>query len=358
MTLRAAAFNFERGDPIEDEIEIFDDEDPAVRVEGLKKHFPIYEGILRRQTDQVRAVDGVSFSIPAGETFGLVGESGSGKTTVGRSLLRITEPTDGRIEIHGQDVLSLDGPDLRRFRRNMQMVFQDPDSSLNPRQSVKQIIESPMKIHDIGDSGERTERVEELLEMVDLPRETMYKYPNALSGGQKQRVGIARAVALNPKLVVLDEPTSALDVSVQAHVIEILEDIQERFGLTYLFISHDLSLVKNVSDRMGVMYLGRLVEAGDVDAVYRNPQHPYTKSLLSAIPTVTEDDRSFKPPELHPEGEVPDPRDKPSGCSFRSRCGFEFNACAASEPSMYRTGQRHCSKCYLHDDRYSSEAGR
>ncbi len=342
-------FRFDEGRQIDDESEIFDDVDPALRVENLEKHFPIYEGVFRRQTDAVRAVDGISFTVPRGQTFGLVGESGSGKTTVGRSLLRLIEPTGGRVEVDGQDVLGLDDDELKAFRKNMQMVFQDPESSLNPRKSVKQIVETPLKLHDMGDAGERTRRVEELLEMVDLPREFMYKYPHALSGGQQQRVGIARAIAVNPKLVILDEPTSALDVSVQARILDILKNIQEEYGLTYVFISHDLSVIKNVSDRIGVMYLGRLLEVGDVDSVFRNPQHPYTKSLLSAIPTVTEADEGFKPPNLDPEGEIPDPRDRPTGCSYRSRCVFEFDRCSEEVPSMYRTDSQHCSRCFLHD---------
>lgn len=350
MSSRSTAeFDFERGREVADEAAVFDDRNPALRVENLQKHFPIYEGVLRRQADAVRAVDGISFAVPRGETFGLVGESGSGKTTVGRSILRIIEPTAGNVEVDGQDVLALDADELKAFRKNMQMVFQDPESSLNPRKSVKQIIETPLKIHDIGDAGDRTRRVEELLEMVDLPREFMYKYPHALSGGQQQRVGIARAIAVNPNLVILDEPTSALDVSVQARIIDILEDIQDEYDLTYVFISHDLSVIKNVSDRIGVMYLGRLLEVGDVDSVYRHPQHPYTKSLLSAVPTVTDADEAFKPPDLEPEGEIPDPRDRPSGCPYRSRCAFEFDRCGQEEPGMYRTASHHCSRCFLHD---------
>lgn len=343
---------FEKGEIVESEAAIFDDDDPAIRIKNLKKYFPIYEGILRRQTDDVRAVDGVSFTVPRGQTFGLVGESGSGKTTLGRTLLRITEPTGGQIEIDGQDVLSLSKKELKSFRQNMQMVFQDPDSSLNPRKSVKQIIGAPLKIHDLADAEERTKQVEELLEMVDLPRDFMYKYPTSLSGGQKQRVGIARAIAVNPSVVVLDEPTSALDVSVQARIIDILDEIQERLDLTYIFISHDLSLIKNVSDRIGVMYLGRLVEVGDVEEVYPNPQHPYTKSLLSAIPTVTDGDAQVKPKKVYAEGEIPDPRNKPSGCAFRTRCQFEFEACSEQEPSIYQTGNEQCSRCFLHDDKY------
>jgi oligopeptide transport system ATP-binding protein len=326
--------------------------DPMVRVENLKKHFPLHEGVLQRKVGEVRAVDGVSFSIEEGETFGLVGESGSGKTTTGRTMLRLTEPTAGTVEIDGQDVVDLSDDDLKRFRRDMQIVHQDPTSSLNPRHRVKTIIEAPLKIHGYGDAEERLERIEELLDMVDLPRKFMYRYPGQLSGGQKQRVGIARAVALNPKFVVLDEPTSALDVSVQARIIDILENIQDEYGITYLFITHDLSLLRNVADRIGVMYLGRLVEVGDVNSVFESPQHPYSRALLSAISTVSEVDERAKPNQQDIEGEVPDPREKPSGCAFRSRCPYAFDACPEEEPPMYEMGDDHVARCFLHDDRF------
>ena len=329
-----------------------DQADAMVRVEGLQKHFPIHQGVLQRRVGEVRAVDGVSFSIAEGDTFGLVGESGSGKTTTGRSMLRLTEPTAGSIKIDGQDVVDLSSSELKRFRRNMQIVHQDPTSSLNPRHRVKTIIEAPLRIHDYGTATERLNRIEELLDMVDLPREFMYRYPGQLSGGQKQRVGIARAVALNPKFVVLDEPTSALDVSVQARIINILQSIQAEYGITYLFITHDLSLLRNVADRIGVMYLGRLVEVGDVESVFTNPEHPYSRALLSAISTVSEADERAKPESVYLEGEIPDPREKPSGCAFRSRCPWEFDACAEEEPGMYGRGSDHQSRCYLHDDRF------
>lgn len=329
--------------------------DPMVQVEGLKKHFPIREGILRKRTGEVRAVDGVSFSIDEGQTFGLVGESGSGKTTMGRAMLRLTEPTAGTVRIDGQNVVDLSEDQLKRFRQNMQIVHQDPTSSLNPRHRVKTIIEAPLKIHDYGDAKERIERIEELLDMVDLPREYMYRHPGQLSGGQKQRVGIARAVALNPKFVVLDEPTSALDVSVQARIVNILQRIQEEYGITYLFITHDLSLLRNVADRIGVMYLGRLVEVGDVQSVFRTPEHPYSRALLSAISTVSEADEQAKPEQQNLEGEIPDPREKPSGCAFRSRCPRAFDACSGEEPSMYELGDDQEARCYLHDDRYREE---
>ncbi|WP_435181297.1 ABC transporter ATP-binding protein [Halorussus sp. AFM4] len=322
----------------------------TVRAIDVKKHFPVKEGLLGGKTGEVRAVDGVSFSIPKGETFGLVGESGSGKTTLGKTLLHLHEPTGGTVEVAGQRLDELSKRQLREFRQHMQIVFQDPTSSLNPRKRVHQIITEPMRIHDIGTEDERLERAEELLEIVGLPEEYLYRSPTALSGGQKQRVGIARAVAVNPDFVVLDEPTSALDVSVQARIVNLFEDLQERFDLTYLFITHDLSLVKNIADWIGVMYLGRLVEVGPTQQVFRDPQHPYTRALLSAIPTINEADERFKPEKIVLEGEVPDPREKPSGCAFRSRCPHEFPACAESEPGFYDVGPSHYSRCFLHDD--------
>lgn len=328
-------------------------EGPVVEVEGLKKHFPIRTGFLNRKTEKVRAVDGVDFEIPKGETFGLVGESGSGKTTVGRTILRLTEPTAGSIQIAGHDVPSLADSDIKAFRRDAQIVYQDPASSLNPRHRVKDIVEAPLKIHGIGTKQERNERVRKLLEMVDLPVDYLYKYPSALSGGQKQRVGIARAVVTNPKFVVLDEPTSALDVSVQARIVDILEDLQDEFGITYLFITHNLPLLKNVADHIGVMYLGRLVETGPAATVFDDPQHPYTKALLSSIPTITEEDARLTPDDVMAEGEVPDPREKPSGCAFRSRCPEEFGPCADEEPRMYQRGPNHQSRCFLHDEEYA-----
>jgi oligopeptide transport system ATP-binding protein len=330
-------------------------DEPMVRVENLKKYFPIHEGILQRKTGEVRAVDDVSLAIEEGETFGLVGESGSGKTTLGRTMLRLTEPTEGSVVIDGQDIVDLSDGELKRFRQKMQIVHQDPTSSLNPRHRVKTIVEAPLKIHGYGDADERLERVEELLEMVDLPREFMYRYPGQLSGGQKQRVGIARAVALNPKFVVLDEPTSALDVSVQARIVDILEDIQDEFGITYLFITHDLSLLRNVADRIGVMYLGRLVESGDVSSVFETPEHPYSRALMSAISTVSEADERAKPEQQDIEGEIPDPREKPSGCAFRSRCPRAFDACSGEEPPMYQIRENQVARCYLHDDRFEED---
>lgn len=341
--------------PFDGTLELRSGAEQAVRAVEIKKHFPVRGGWLGGKTGEVRAVDGVSFSIPKGETFGLVGESGSGKTTLGKTLLHLHEPTSGHVEVAGQRLEELSSRELRAFRRHMQVVFQDPTSSLNPRKRVKSIIVEPMRIHDIGTEEERTNRAKELLEIVGLPEEYLYQYPNALSGGQKQRVGIARAVAVNPDFVVLDEPTSALDVSVQARIVNLFNDLQARFDLTYLFITHDLSLVKNIADWIGVMYLGRLVEVGPTGSVFRNPQHPYTRALLSAIPTITEADERLKPDNITLEGEIPDPREKPSGCGFRSRCPYEFPACADAAPEFYDVGDEHFARCFLHDSAHEPD---
>lgn len=345
-----------KSDSFGDGPELAPNAEHAVRAAGVKKHFPVTDGLLGGKTGEVRAVDGVSFSIPRGETFGLVGESGSGKTTLGKTMLHLHEPTAGAVEVAGQRLDKLSSSELRKYRRHMQIVFQDPTSSLNPRKRVRQIITEPMRIHDIGTKDERLDRAEELLDIVGLPGEYLHRYPNALSGGQKQRVGIARAVAVNPDFVVLDEPTSALDVSVQARIVDLFEDLQTQFDLTYLFITHDLSLVRNIADWIGVMYLGQLVEVGPTRSVFRNPQHPYTRALLSAIPTIDEADERIKPGEIILEGEVPDPREKPSGCGFRSRCPHEFPACADREPGFYQVDESHYTRCFLHDEGHTEEA--
>lgn len=332
------------------EVVIAPEKEKLVEVENLKKYYPVTEGILKRRTGWVKAVDGVSFSIPKGETFGLVGESGSGKTTCGKNMLRIEEPTGGKVRIDGTDIGTLSGKELKKFRKRMQIVYQDPASSLNPRKRIKDIIAEPLKIHDIGTADERIAKVEDMLETVDLPLDYMYKYPGALSGGQKQRVAIGRALMLNPDFVVLDEPTSALDVSVQARIVSLFKDLQDEFDLTYLFITHDLSLVKNVSDWIGVMYLGRLVELGRAEDVFHNPTHPYTRALLSAIPTIDEEDKKLKPPEVTLEGEIPDPRNKPDGCAFRTRCPEAFGPCSGEEPPLYEIEPNHYTRCYLYDD--------
>ena len=331
---------------------------PLVQVRKLRKAFPIFSGIFQRKTGEVRAVEDVSFEILEGQTFGLVGESGCGKTTAGKAMLRIIEPTSGEVIIDGEEVTGYSQSELRKARRKMQMIFQDPTSSLNPRQRIGQIVKKPMKVHDIGTPAEREERVDDLLETAGIPIDYKYRYPTALSGGQKQRVGIARALTLNPQFIVLDEPTSALDVSVQARIVDLLDRLQDEYGLTYLFITHDLSLIRNIADRIGVMYLGELVETGPTEAIFSNPQHPYTQGLLSSIPTVSKADERVKPPATPIEGEIPDPRDKPSGCPFRTRCPKEFEPCDTEDPSFYNIDTHHAAKCFLHDDAYQNdEAG-
>lgn len=318
-----------------------------MKVEGLSKYF-FRKGDLRRAV-VIKAVDGADLDLRYGETLAIVGESGSGKTTLGKTMIRIYKPTSGRIWFEGKEISSIDGNGLRPYRRYMQMVFQDPTSALNPRKTVLDIISLPLRVfqRDLSRS-ERRERVKELLEMVELPADFLYRYPHALSGGQKQRVGIARALALNPKLIVLDEPTSALDVSVQAKILSLLERLREQLKLTYIYISHDLSVVKNISDRMVVMYLGRIVEAASTDELFKSPLHPYTKALLSAIPVVTAKEGEMIPEEITLTGEIPSPSDVPSGCVFASRCEKRREICNLKNPSMIEIGEGHWVKCHLY----------
>jgi oligopeptide/dipeptide ABC transporter ATP-binding protein len=308
-----------------------------VRVRALFKHFPV-----AGSADVVRAVDGVTFEIFRGETLGLVGESGCGKSTVGRCLLRLIEPTGGRVEFEGQDVLGVSGGDLRRLRREMQIIFQDPYASLNPRMRVRDIVSEPLVIHGIGTKDERRERVAELLRKVGLDPDYMNRYPHEFSGGQRQRIGIARALALNPKLIVADEPVSALDVSVQAQVVNLLEDLQQEFELTYLFISHGLAVVEHISDRVAVMYLGRIVEVAPAEELYRNPLHPYTRALLSAIPVP---DPTRKRDRIVLKGDVPTPINPPSGCRFHTRCPDAIPDCARIDPDLRQLAPGHTVAC-------------
>ena len=309
--------------------------EPLVQVEDLQMYFPIRSGIvLDRTVGHVRAVDGVTFDILRGETLGLVGESGCGKSTVGRALLRLYEPTGGRILFDGQDITTLDEGALRPIRRRMQMVFQDPFASLNPRQSVGRIVGEPLRVHGVANRREAGRRVGELLEIVGLPADAARRYPHEFSGGQRQRIGLARALALNPDLVVADEPVSALDVSIQAQIVNLLERLQKDFDLTYLFIAHDLAVVRHISDRIVVMYLGVIVEISDADALYERPLHPYTIALLSAVPIpdpVVE--RTRRPILL--EGDIPSPVNPPSGCRFHTRCPFvQPERCRDERPEL------------------------
>jgi oligopeptide/dipeptide ABC transporter ATP-binding protein len=313
---------------------------PLVEIKDLKKYFPV------PHKQVVRAVDGVSFTINRGETLGLVGESGCGKTTVGRCILRLIEPTSGEIRFDGRDLLKLDRGEMRAIRRRMQIIFQDPYSSLNPRMKVGSIIAEPLEIHRVGDRRGRKDRVAELLRVVGLDPDYANRYPHQFSGGQRQRIGIARALALNPDFIVADEPVSALDVSVQAQVVNLMQDLQERFGLTYLFISHGLAVVKHISTRVGVMYLGKLVEIAPAEEIYANPLHPYTQALLRAIPIPDPDAMRRTAQRLG--GDVPNPIAPPGGCRFHTRCRQAMEICGNEEPELVEVSQGHFVACFLH----------
>jgi oligopeptide transport system ATP-binding protein len=320
------------------------DNDILIEVRNLTKHFPIGAGFFGAGGDVVRAVDGVSLTIRRGETFGLVGESGCGKSTTGRCILRLIEPTSGEVRFHGQDLLTVGSDELRRLRRDMQIIFQDPYSSLNPRMTVGQIVEEPLTIHRIAERRERRARVAELLRLVGLEPEHSGRYPHEFSGGQRQRIGIARALALNPKFIVCDEPVSALDVSVQAQVVNLLQDLQEQLGLTYLFISHGLSVVEHISNRVGIMYLGKLVEVATSEEIFHNPLHPYTRALLSAIPVPDPEQRRER---VHLSGDIPTAIAAPSGCRFRTRCPIAEPRCAEEEPQLVEVSSDHFVACMV-----------
>jgi oligopeptide/dipeptide ABC transporter ATP-binding protein len=319
--------------------------EPLVETIHVKKYFPIKKGLLAREVARVHAVDDVSIQVFEGETLGLVGESGCGKSTLGRTIVRLLEPTDGDVRFQGKSIAKLGPRALRPLRREMQMVFQDPYASLNPRKRVGSIIGDPMKIHHVGDKKERRRRVQELLEVVGLSPEHYNRFPHEFSGGQRQRVGVARALALRPKLVVADEPVSALDVSIQAQMINLLEDLQDEFKLTYVFIAHDLGVVRHVSDRIAVMYLGKLVELSPAEELYTRPIMPYTEALLSAVP-IPDPDLSEKRKRIVLQGDVPSPINPPSGCRFHPRCRYATEICSKVEPPLVDYGNGHLAACH------------
>ncbi|MEK0416731.1 MAG: hypothetical protein RI949_737 [Pseudomonadota bacterium] len=322
--------------------------EPLLQVKNLVKHFPIKGGVLGRVVDKVHAVDGVSFDLQAGETLGVVGESGCGKSTTGRCILRLIEPTSGEVWFEGRNVTAMDKESLRALARDMQIIFQDPYASLNPRMTVGAIIGEALLIHKLTQTkAEFNERIVELLETVGLNADHMRRYPHEFSGGQRQRIGIARALAVSPKLVVCDEAVSALDVSIQAQVINLLEDLQSRFNLTYMFIAHDLSVVEHISDRVAVMYLGRIVEIASAKDLYTNPKHPYTEALLSAVPIP---DPQVKRKRIMLQGDVPSPIHPPSGCHFHTRCPMaQHPLCSTEKPVLKPTGDGHWVACHLRD---------
>jgi oligopeptide transport system ATP-binding protein len=320
-------------------------EAPLLQVRGLKKHFPVGQGLLRRGREKVHAVDGVDFDLEEGRTLSLVGETGCGKSTTGRLVLRLLEPTEGEIRYRGRDLLALSSGEMRELRREMQIIFQDPFSSLNPRLSIRQTVGEPLVLHRQGSKKERDDRVVHLLEKVGLKPEDRYRYPHEFSGGQRQRVGIARALALNPRLIVADEPVSSLDVSIQAQVTNLLLDLQEELGLSYLFISHDLGLVEHISDDVAVMYLGRIVERAPAEALFSRPRHPYTEALLASIPVRDPSQRrtAYRPLP----GDVPSPVHPPRGCPFHPRCPIAEEVCRQTFPPLSGHGPDHVVHCHV-----------
>lgn len=316
-----------------------------LEVNQLKKYFPVSGGLFGRKQGDVKAVDDISFFVNKGETLGLVGESGCGKSTTGRMLMRLIEPTEGKVVFEGKDLTALNSAEMRKMRKEMQMVFQDPFASLNPRHTVEQILEEPLIVHGIGNKEERKRRVREMLEVVGLSSYHAKRYPHQFSGGQRQRIGIARALMTKPKLIIADEPVSALDVSIQSQVLNLLEDLQKEFQLTYIFIAHDLGVVKHISDRVGVMYLGRLVEITTSDQLYDKPLHPYTKALLGAVPIP---DPALKKDRELLTGDIPSPQNPPTGCAFHTRCKECMEICKTERPQLKEIEPGHFAACHLY----------
>ncbi|ALA54683.1 dipeptide ABC transporter ATP-binding protein [Shouchella clausii] len=319
-----------------------------LEAKGLKMHFPIKAGVIRRTVGYVKAVDGITLNVYKGESLGIVGESGSGKSTLGRMLLRLLDPTEGEVYFNGEQISNLSNRKMRPYRRDMQMVFQDPYASLNPRMTIGELLEEPLLVHKtMNTKADRKKRAEELLETVGLPKSSYNKYPHEFSGGQRQRVGIARALSTKPKLIIGDEPVSALDVSIQSQVLNLMKDLQDEFQLTYLFIAHDLSVVKHISDRVAVMYLGRIVEIAQKDSLYETPLHPYTEALISAVPST---DVTVKKEKISLKGELPSPANPPKGCAFHTRCPHAYERCKHERPEMTEQKDGHFVACHLYTD--------
>ncbi|GEL76007.1 ABC transporter ATP-binding protein [Tenuibacillus multivorans] len=319
---------------------------PILEVKKLKKYFDITGGVLGKKLGEVKAVDDVSFSVNEGEILGIVGESGCGKSTTGKALLRLIEPTDGEVFFEEQNIINISDEEMRKLRKDMQIIFQDPYASLNPRHTVEKIISEPLLTHGMKSKEERQERVKELLEDVGLKAYHASRYPHQFSGGQRQRIGIARALANNPKLIVCDEPVSALDVSVQSQILNLMEKLRNKYNLTYLFIAHDLSVVKHISDRVGVMYLGGMVELTTKDQLYEDPKHPYTQALLSAVPITDPDEQQER---IILEGDVPSPSNPPSGCPFHTRCPMAMDVCKEIKPEFKEVEDQHFVACHLYE---------
>ncbi|CAM3213993.1 dipeptide ABC transporter ATP-binding protein [Filibacter tadaridae] len=320
---------------------------PLLKVDNLKKYFPVKKGMLGRTVGQVKAVDDVSFYVNEGETLGIVGESGCGKSTTGRMLMRLLEPSEGKVEFDGQELTSLSSDEMRKTRRDIQMVFQDPYASLNPRHTIGKILEEPLIVHGLDNAKERKEKVRKFLEIVGLSAYHAKRYPHQFSGGQRQRIGIARALMTNPKLIIADEPVSALDVSIQSQVLNLMQDLQKDFNLTYIFIAHDLGVVRHISDRVAVMYLGKMVEIAESEQLYVEPLHPYTQALLSAVPVP---DPDYKKEQIVLEGDIPNPANPPSGCTFHTRCPFKMDICTKVVPELIQHGPGHSVACHLYGD--------